>query len=119
MFDFAFLEAFLRKMSKFKTWEQTLGYVFGSGIEEFEEGHFPTEFDISRRLIALVDKERKKVRFSPDAAISTLAKELVSFWEIHSSLPTKPVKAIGKKYTQVDKKLYKRQCSVIGQNFNF
>ena len=83
-------------MSNFKTWEQTLGYVFGSGIQEFQEGHFPTDFDIVRRLIALVDKERKTLRFSPAVAISNVATELVSFWEIHSSLPIKSVKEIGK-----------------------
>ena len=84
-------------MSTFKTWEQQLGFVFGSGIQEFEDGHFPTEFDVSRRLIALVDKERKTRVFSPDVAISILAKELVQFWENHSSLPIKSVKTIGKK----------------------
>ena len=85
-------------MSKFKTLEQTIGYVFGTGIEEFEEGHFPTHFDVARRFIALVDKERKKIRYSPDVAISNVAKELVSIWEIHSSLPIKSVKEIGKRY---------------------
>ena len=85
-------------MSKFKTWEETLGYVFGGGIGEFEEGHFPTDFDIVRRLTALVDEERKTFRYSPDRAISQVAKELVSFWEIHSSLAIKSVKEIGKKY---------------------
>ena len=60
---------------------------FGSGMEEFQEGHFPSEFDIARRLIALVDNERKTYRFSPALAISTVSQELVSFWEIHSNLP--------------------------------
>ena len=83
-------------MSKFKTFEQTIGYVFGGGIKEFEEGHFPSEFDVARRLIALIDENRKTLRFSPAAAISNLAKELVSFWEIHSSLEIKSEKAIGK-----------------------
>ena len=81
----------------FKTWKQTLGYVFGgSGIQAFEEGHFPTEFDVVRRLIALVDEERKTYRYSPDVAISKVSKELVSFWEVHSSLPIKSLKEIGK-----------------------
>ena len=75
-------------MSKFKTWEETIGYVFGKGIQEFEEGHFPTDFDVARRLIALVDSERA-------LAISKLSQELVSFWEIHSNLPVKSVKLIG------------------------
>ena len=82
-------------MSKFKTWEQTLGYVFGAGIQAFEEGHFPTDFDIVRRLIALVDEERKSFRYSPDLAISNLSQELISFWESHSPLPIKDVKSIG------------------------
>ena len=82
-------------MAKFKTWEQTIGYVFESGIQEFEDGHFPTDFDVTRRLIALIDEERKTFRFSPDVAISKLAKELVEFWEIHSSLPIKSANAIG------------------------
>ena len=85
-------------MSKFKTWKETMGYVFGSGIYEFEEGHLPTDFDVARRLIALVDEERKKFRYSPAVAISNLAKELVSFWETHSFLPIKSVKEIGKRY---------------------
>ena len=84
-------------MSNFKTWEQTIGYVFGSGIQEFQEGHFPTDFDVVRRLIALVDKERKKFRYSPVVAISNVAKELVSFWEIHSSLALKSVNEVGKR----------------------
>ena len=82
-------------MSNFKTWEQTIGYVFGSGIQEFQEGHFPTDFDVARRLIALVDSERTTFRFSPALAISKLSQELVSFWEIHSNLPVKSVKLIG------------------------
>ena len=82
-------------MSSFKTWKETIGYVFGSGIQVFEDGHFPTDFDVSRRLIALVDEERKKRCFSPAVAISNVAKELVEFWESHSSLPIKPAKAIG------------------------
>ena len=79
----------------FKTWEETIGYVFGSGIQAFEEGQFPTNFDVSRRLIYLVDEERKTRLFSPAVAISKLAKELIEFWEIHSSLPIKSTEAIG------------------------
>ena len=78
----------------FKTWKQTIGYVFGEGIQAFEDGHFPTDFDITRRLIALIDEERKTYRFSPDVAISKLAKELVEYWENHSTLRIKPVKSI-------------------------
>ena len=83
-------------MPTFKTWKDTIGYVFGSGISEFEVGHFPTDFDISRRLIAVVDAERKTRLFSPAVAISTVAKELVEFWETHSSLQIKSANAIGK-----------------------
>ena len=90
-------------MSKFKTWEQTIGYVFGGGIQAFEDGHFPTDFDVARRLTALVDEERKTRFFKPDVAISKLAKELVEFWEIHSNLPIKSTKAIGKQ--RLDKHL--------------
>ena len=82
-------------MATFKTWEQTIGFVFGTGIQAFEDGHFPTDFDVARRLIALVDEERKTYRYKPDVAISTLSQELVSFWEIHSNLPIKSVKSIG------------------------
>ena len=80
----------------FKTWEQTLGYVFGSSLKAFEEGHFPTEFDVSRRLIAIVDEERKTRIFKPVVAVSKLAKELVEFWENHSDLPLKSENAVGK-----------------------
>ena len=88
----------------FKTWEDTIGYVFGSGIQAFEEGHFPTNFDVSRRLIYLIDEERKTRLFSPVVAISKVTKELVDFWEIHSSLPIKSTEAIG---------MYKNCCSKI------
>ena len=84
-------------MPSFKTWKESLGFVFGSGINSFEEGHFPTDFDVSRRLIALVDKDRKTRLFSPDAAISIVAKELVEIWENHSSLSIKSLDQIGKK----------------------
>ena len=83
-------------MSKFKTFQQSIGYVFGSPIQKFEEGHFPTDFDVVRRLIALIDEDRKTLRFSPAVAISNLAKELVFFWENHSELPIKSEKQIGK-----------------------
>ena len=82
-------------MPSFKTWEETIGYVFGSGLEGFELGHFPTEFDVTRRLIALVDEERKTRFFKPDVAISKVTQELVEFWEIHSSLAIKSAEAIG------------------------
>ena len=87
-------------MSKFKTWEQTYGYVFGSGIQAFEDGHFPTDFDITRRLIALIDEERKTYRFSPAVAISKIGKELVDYWENHSTLRLKSVSAIEKNLTR-------------------
>ena len=85
-------------MPTFKTWEETIGYVFGSGIKSFEDGHFPTEFDVVRRLIAVVDEERKTRFFSPAVAISNVAKDLVEFWENHCSLPIKSVTSIGKRY---------------------
>ena len=83
-------------MPSFKTWNETIGYVFGSGIQTFEDSHFPTFFDVTRRLIALVDEERKTRLFSPAVAISKVAKELVEFWETHSSLPIKSAIEIGK-----------------------
>ena len=92
-----FIVASLVIMPTFKTWKETIGYVFGSGIQAFEDGHFPTDFDVTRRLIALVDEERKKRSYSPVVAISNVAKELVEFWENHSSLPTKSTDSIGKK----------------------
>ena len=78
-------------MATFKTWEKTMTYVFGSGLQAFEEGHFPKDFGVTRRLIA-VD-------------ISILAKELVLFWEIHSGLPIKSDVAIGKNFETSLKKI--------------
>ena len=42
-----FDDSFAAEEMSFKTWEQTLGYVFGSSLKAFEEGHFPSDFDVT------------------------------------------------------------------------
>ena len=79
----------------------SIGYVFGSPMESFENlNNLPTFKDVGSRLMAICDTERVDYHSATSTiklASSQVAKELIQVWESHSDQPIKSLRAVQEK----------------------